>query len=221
MNEDILKNTEPVLLQVKFKVDKEELDKLKIDQFKQYREQQEEAARKNEEFIDSIYNVADAIDMMSNVSFDTASDTIQSFANIAAGIGSLIPEIMKLIGANEGVALSEGIKNASAMPFPANVAAVAQIVGSLMSVFATISSLAGYATGGVVQGATVGDYNLIRANGGEMILNNRQQANLFRLLDGVISQSATSMPDKIELVARGRNLIGTINNEQNKMRKVL
>jgi hypothetical protein len=49
---------------------------------------------------------------------------------------------------------------------------------------ATFASIGKYANGGIIQGGSkIGDYNIARVNDGEMILNGKQQANLFRMLN--------------------------------------
>lgn len=50
------------------------------------------------------------------------------------------------------------------------------------------SATSGYEEGGIVNsGSLHGDKNLIRVNGGEMIMNTHQQDNLFRLLNGQLA----------------------------------
>lgn len=51
----------------------------------------------------------------------------------------------------------------------------------IIAVEALFASLPKFATGGVVSGTPTGDNNLIRANGGEMLLTQAQQANLFAM----------------------------------------
>ena len=83
---------------------------------------------------------------------------------------------MALIGVKQGEALASGTASAAALPFPANIAAIAAIVAQIMAVFSTIASVAGkFAEGGIVGGSSmVGDRLIARVNSGEMILNGSQ-----------------------------------------------
>lgn len=66
---------------------------------------------------------------------------------------------------------------------------------ALATVVASISSMGGFATGGVVGGgSTFGDKKFARVNSGEMILNKFQQASLFKMIDGGAIAPAVSLP---------------------------
>lgn len=57
-------------------------------------------------------------------------------------------------------------------------------LAQLTSVVSQIKSLGAYANGGIITGSsTMGDHLLARVNAGEMILNGRQQKNLFNAID--------------------------------------
>lgn len=62
---------------------------------------------------------------------------------------------------------------------------IAFAVAGLATLGATISTIQGYANGGVIggNGTPSGDMGLIRANVGEMVLNKNQQSHLFNILD--------------------------------------
>lgn len=65
------------------------------------------------------------------------------------------------------------------------IAWIAFAVAGLATLATTISTIQGYANGGVVggNGTPSGDMGLIRANVGEMVLNKNQQSHLFNILD--------------------------------------
>ena len=94
-------------------------------------------------------------------------------------------------------------------------------VGAGLGTLATmISTIQGFANGGIIGGATTsGDMQLARVNAGEMILNNTQQARLFDLLDGGASMVGYGSR-KVEFKISGQNLVGTLRNYNNKMSKV-
>lgn len=78
-----------------------------------------------------------------------------------------------------------------------------------------------YAEGGIVGGSqTIGDQNLIRVNSGEMILNKRQQRNLFNLLDTGNTGGVKSRNNEVEFKIHGRDLWGVLSNYSNKVSKV-
>lgn len=74
------------------------------------------------------------------------------------------------------------------------------------------------ADGGVVGGNGYhGDTIIAGLNAGEMVLNRKQQANLFRALDNGI---ATNVGGKVEFEIKGSTLKGVLKNYDNKMNKV-
>lgn len=75
------------------------------------------------------------------------------------------------------------------------------------------------ADGGVVGGNGYhGDTIIAGLNAGEMVLNRKQQANLFRALDNGISSNAVG--GKVEFEIKGSTLKGVLKNYDNKMNKV-
>lgn len=83
-----------------------------------------------------------------------------------------------------------------------------------------VRSLSGYAEGGIIQGnRTLGDYNLARVNSGEMILNGRQQSNLFNLIDSGRMVNS-NMGGQVTFYVHGKDLKGVLSNYDNKMDKV-
>ena len=92
------------------------------------------------------------------------------------------------IAANSGTAIAKGIAGAMDVPFPANLGALATVVGALLTAIAQAKALAadeGFATGGVVGGfvgATMGpDNTMTSVRRGEMVLNADQQRRLFNI----------------------------------------
>lgn len=90
----------------------------------------------------------------------------------------------------------------------------------LAAVATTISTLKGFAEGGIIEGAShTGDKILARVNAGEMVLNKRQQSNLFNLLDGNGIGHNTG-GGKVEFVIKGSALKGVLNNYNDRMNKL-
>jgi hypothetical protein len=85
------------------------------------------------------------------------------------------------VAAAQGEAIAGAAAQGAKLPFPANLAAIAAGIAAVVAAFAMIGS---FADGGIIQGkTTIGDYNLARVNGGEMILNSKQQSHLFNAID--------------------------------------
>lgn len=97
---------------------------------------------------------------------------------------------------------------------------LAFVGAGLATVATTISTLKGFAEGGIIEGAShSGDKIVARVNAGEMVLNKRQQSNLFNLLDGNgIGQNANG--GKVEFVIKGSALKGVLNNYNDRMNKL-
>jgi hypothetical protein len=115
------------------------------------------------------------------------------------------------------LAIARHMSAAAAVPYPANIAAIASTAGALAAAFAALPA---FAEGGIVKGASsVGDRNLIRVNAGEAILTKMQQANLWHLLNGQGALLGKGVGGNVEFKIRGADLVGTINNYSKKISK--
>lgn len=94
---------------------------------------------------------------------------------------------------------------------------IAASLSGLGIVASTISQLKGYNTGGIIEGNSIhGDKVLARVNSGEMVLNKRQQSNLFRQLNNA-TNNASVLGNNVTFTIHGSELVGVIDNYNSKM----
>lgn len=135
-------------------------------------------------------------------------------------VAQIIPQIVALIGAKEAEALASGTASASSMPFPANIAAIASIIATIAGVFA---SLPKFESGGIVGGSSfVGDKLLARVNSGEMILNKKQQQNLYNSMENSVINSPRQMDVNVigRTSIKGSDINMIFKNYENKMSRI-
>lgn len=143
---------------------------------------------------------------MQNIEDDTAKmagSVISVFSDVADGI-------MSFIQIQQAAATASSVASASAMPFPYNLAAMASVMGTVLSIFSKIKAMTAgkFAEGGIVGGTSfTGDKLFAMVNSGEMILNKRQQKNLSNMLGN---------GGQVEFVISGDSLVGVLNNKHNK-----
>lgn len=193
---------------------KEEAEKAAEEAEKERAKQQEERKSKQIEGYQAIGDAASAMgQLMSAAGAEGAAAAMQIVATTANATAQMIPQIMALIGAKEGEAMANGTASAAALPFPANIAAIASIIATVVGTFASIfSTIGAFAGGGIIQGAsTHGDQLLARVNAGEMILNGSQQARLFNLLDGAGAVGGAGM-GQVSFKIKGSDLYGSLSN---------
>lgn len=193
---------------------KEDAEKAAEEAEKERAKQQEERKSKQIEGYQAIGDAASAMgQLMSAAGAEGAAAAMQIVATTANATAQMIPQIMALIGAKEGEAMANGTASAAALPFPANIAAIASIIATVVGTFASIlSTVDAFAGGGIIQGAsTHGDQLLARVNAGEMILNGSQQARLFNLLDGAGAVGGAGM-GQVSFKIKGSDLYGSLSN---------
>lgn len=94
---------------------------------------------------------------------------------------------------------------------------IAASLSGLGIVASTISQLKGYNTGGIIEGNSIhGDKVLARINSGEMVLNKRQQSNLFRQLNNA-TYNNNAVGNNVVFTIHGSELVGVIDNYNSKM----
>lgn len=162
-----------------------------------------------------------------STSTDTAAKTTNTAATIANTAATTTDTAVSTAktAANVGEAASEGTKQASKLPFPANIGAIAAVLAAIGGAAATISSLSRkkYATGGIVTGpgSSFSDSIPISVSNGEMILNKSQQKNLFNLLNYGGGSSRGGGTSEVNFKILGENLVGSINNRNKGRNKIL
>ena len=171
----------------------------------------------------TVRSFGDAMNAIGQATDDQTAKVLAGFASIASAIAELIPQIMALVAARNAQALAEGTASAAGIGFPQNLAAIAAVVATILGVIGTIASVSkGFAQGGLITGSsTVGDHMIARVNAGEMVLNNRQQAHLWNLLNG--SGSYNSSPREMtvgQVRIKGSDLFLALKNYSKHQRKL-
>lgn len=161
------------------------------------------------EDIDLNKQYAQSLDVISG-SFSTMGDMANQFGNDTLAFAmSSIGSIAQMIVQVEALATANGVASAMSLPFPANIAAIATVIATITSIF---SSLPKFADGGIIGGSSFsGDNLLARVNSGEMILNQKQQSNLFALLGGSASSNSGNITIGFDKV-RGSDIYLSLKN---------
>lgn len=180
-------------------------------------------------------SIADIFGDISQVTKGTAKAVFGVTNAVLSGASQMIDQIMQIqeaqkaasaanIATSESEALANGTKSAAGAPWFMVIPLIATIVGTITAIFSSLNSYADggvipkYADGGVFSGATsIGDYNLARVNGGEMILNGSQQRRLFNILNGSNGTAQSSLNGKVEFKISGSDLKGVLRNYDKKM----
>ena len=153
--------------------------------------------------------------------------TLNEIGDAAQNAGSLISSMAQMSddkGTQTAAIIAEAIANVVAGYASASAQAGGQLgpwgwaafslagLAQLAAMISQIHSLSGHAEGGILTGGPAhGDFMLARVNGGEMILNPRQQSNLFDMIDsGDFGYNNTAM--QVDWRIRGTDLYGTLKN---------
>lgn len=171
------------------------------------------------EKFDELGQAAGAVGGVFNALGDVTDDSfLKMMGTISGAVAQILPEVGKLIPAFQAQSIAAGTAQAAAVPFPANLISIATIVSSILGVF---SSLPKFADGGIVQGKKIGDLNLARVNGGEMILTQTMQSKLWNTIQQGHTNTNSAMNGAVQFKISGRDLVGVLSNHQNKTSRVL
>ena len=185
------------------------------------------------ELIDTIHKFAAAKEALNAVnSTSTAISTGEAIASKAAGAAAATAATQQTsAAATNATAVAENkllekslLDLAAAQIFAAHAAIpvvgtgmASGMVGAMMAAMtaqhAASTALQSFAEGGVVKGSTtMGDKVLVRANAGEMLLNSKQQANLFNLLNSGAVNSSNVEPQVSTVRIKGSDIILILKN---------
>lgn len=176
-----------------------------------------EKLNNTKEVTSSVEQIGSAFSQLGSAIGGSAGETIGAMGQIASTIAQTIGQVIALMMAN-------GVSSAMSLPFPANLAAVATVLAGLASIIASIKSAqsGSFAQGGIVPGTSYsGDKLIARVNSSEMILNTRQQKNLFNLLNGQSSIRGAGGSGQVEFKIKGSELYGVLRNFNDKKSKLV
>lgn len=165
----------------------------------------------NNNYAESLNAIATLMNSVTQMTNDSASAWISWSANVLTAVATAIPSIKTLVTAKTAEAGASAAASAAQTPVVGWILAGAAVA----SVLASLAALPKFEEGGIVGGNSfTGDNILARVNSGEMILNSGQQANLFSMLN-----NKTNINSNVEFVIKGQQLVGVLNNYNNKFNK--
>lgn len=143
---------------------------------------------------------------------DKFSQSASSLASITDDEGIAVAGIVAKAIAQIALGAATATAQAAALGPWAWIAFGATAMAEMIAMISSIHSATGYATGGVVGGnSNNGDRVLIRVNSGEMILNKRQQTNLYNAIaSGNIGGGGGTSTVSFRL--RGADIYGALKN---------
>ena len=140
-----------------------------------------------DQYSDRLYAMSTLMGSVNSIVDQGADSWLSYGAGVVQAIGMAIPQIMALTAvkkteatANTAAAATGAASSVASIPFVGPVLAIAAVA----SIIAALANIPKFAGGGIIGGGSfVGDRLPIMANSGEMILNTRQQSNLFQMLN--------------------------------------
>lgn len=193
-----------------YKDELEELLKFQTAYDAQYTTTTENTTTKFKDMNLAISSSISLLNSLGNAFADSDNAASKAMGSILGMMSSVSNGILEFVQIQQAAAAASGTASAAGLPFPYNLAAIATVMSTVVSVFANIKSMTAgkFAEGGIVGGTSYsGDKLFAMVNSGEMILNKRQQGNLANMLGG---------GGQVEFHISGDSLVGVLNNRQNK-----
>ena len=153
---------------------------------------------------------AQGFDQMGDAIGGAAGDMMSWAANQVAAIAQVIPQIVALMTAKQGEAMAESTASGAALPFPANIAAIAAGIATVVAAFAKMPK---FADGGIISGPTIG---LMGEYSGAS--NNPEVVAPLNRLKSLIGDGGTG-GGRVEFDIKGRKLVGVLARENSIMRR--
>ena len=192
-------NQRPLLLTIKPEVNDDELDDVLGDLAKQAQQRIENL----KESAQSINEISGMFSNLGQIMSQNGNEWGTYVSNVMSSIGELISQFVALAIAKEATSPLGIIKSITAG----------------IALIGTLTNIPKFESGGIVGGSSFyGDNVLARVNSGEMILNKKQQSNLFSMLNNGSSGLGSG---NVQFEIKGDKLVGVLNNYNNKRGKTL
>ena len=175
----------------------------------------EEATDSLNGYQSGLEGIASMLTSVNQLTSEGAASWLNYGANVLSTISNLLTKLPELNSLLATKVVLEGAASAASTPVVGWITAI----GAVASLIAAVSSIPKFATGGIVGGSSlIGDNVLVGVNCGEMILNRRQQANLFNLLDAKYTPN-TAANQNVKFTISGKDLVATLTNYNDKAKR--
>lgn len=189
-------------------------DKLDTSKIKLEKPITKEDVKNNTDYAQSLQTIATVMGSISSYTNEGAAAFLTWSTNLLTSIAAAIPAIEALTSAKKNEAMANAAASAAQTPVVGAILAIAAIA----SVAAAFASMPQFANGGIVGGNSFNDGIIARVSSGEMILNKKQQSNLFSLLDRGATNGIAS--GEVEFKIGEKALIGVLKNHNNRIKRL-
>lgn len=141
---------------------------LPVEPMNTYEKQLEEIAKRQKEVADTAMYAGQMFGAMGQLA---AASGNEALAGVMNSFGAVADMVMQL----QSLATAQGVASAAALPFPANLGAIATVLSTIANVWSSLT----YAEGGIIPGSNYMDGVTARVSSGEMVINTADQKRLY------------------------------------------
>jgi hypothetical protein len=139
-----------------------------VEDMNTYEKQLEEIAKRQKEVADTAMYAGQMFGAMGQLAAASGNEALAGVMNSFGAVADMIVQLQSL-------ATAQGVASAAALPFPANMGAIATVLSTIASVWSSLN----FAEGGIVPGSNYMDGITARVSSGEMVINTADQKRLY------------------------------------------
>lgn len=141
---------------------------LPVEPMNTYEKKLEEIAKRQKEVADTAMYAGQMFGAMGQLAAASGNEALAGVMNSFGAVADMIVQLQSL-------ATAQGVASAAALPFPANMGAIATVLSTIASVWSSLN----FAEGGIVPGSNYMDGITARVSSGEMVINTADQKRLY------------------------------------------
>ena len=139
-----------------------------VDMMSQYAEKLREVQEEQEKVAMTAQYAGQMFGAMGQLAAKSGNEALAGVMNSFGAVADMVMQLQSL-------ATAQGVASAAALPFPANLGAIATVMATIASIWSGLN----FAEGGIVPGSNYMDGITARVSSGEMVINTADQKRLY------------------------------------------